>query len=348
MFDDIKTDYHSSRVIANNILQESKQGVRVSGAMVIRSGLGMISKKYENGVDVFNWDFEEQRKEFLRTSKIGKNEAELTRHTDFTYTSAFTEYGAVLDHGNVVELNDFDVRRCLERSKEVTERYHEEFQKIRFAAEQKLADLKELKEYKRSNSKEFDAMYEALSTLSKMVGNNTPTEVEQAIRDLRNASQDYIDKIDNQFFKKGNENGQSRYDTAGALVQFADTQTLRLTSLSKDTMALDEGIFDQMESAYENFERFKQKMAQKQAQKVNAPEQKVNAPEQKEKEPEQKEKAPEQEGPKPDKQEQRRKLDRNEVKSLLQGDAPKRERRMSVRVPQKHTELGKHSEPRKK
>ncbi|MCR4937878.1 MAG: hypothetical protein K5987_06970, partial [Lachnospiraceae bacterium] len=144
---------------------------------------------------------------------------------------------------------------------------------------------------------------------------NTPLEVEQSIKDLKDSAEKYKEKIDDQTFANFRTKGKNRYGMAENLINIMGHEYNVMHVQSHGELDPDVKLGTQIDHAAANLDEYKQKQVLRQAQNVNVPVQNVNAPVQNANAPVQNANAPQ--------QEQRRKMDPKEVKEMLRGNAPR-------------------------
>jgi hypothetical protein len=151
-------------------------------------------------------------------------------------------------------------------------------------------------------------MYDALQKVSGLSIENTPLEVEQSLKDLKDSAEKYKEKIDDQTFANFRTKGKNRYEMAEKLINIMGHEYNVMHVQSHGDLDPDVKLGTQINHAAENLDEYKQKQVLRQAQNVNAPVQNVNAPVQNANAPQ---------------QEQHRKMDPKEVKEMLRGNAPR-------------------------
>ncbi|MCR5129233.1 MAG: hypothetical protein K6B69_14175, partial [Lachnospiraceae bacterium] len=107
---------------------------------------------------------------------------------------------------------------------------------------------------------------------------NTPLEVEQSIKDLKDSAEKYKEKIDDQTFANFRTKGKNRYGMAEKLINIMGHEYNVMHVQSHGELDPDVKLGTQIDHAAENLDEYKQKQVLRQAQNVNVPVQNVNAP----------------------------------------------------------------------
>ena len=219
----------------------------------------------------------------------------------------------------------------LQKSLDNTENYYATMLKISFEASERLKEMDGAGIGGRNGSDEFKAMYDALQKVSGLSIENTPLEVEQSLKDLKDSAEKYKEKIDDQTFANFRTKGKNRYEMAEKLINIMGHEYNVMHVQSHGDLDPDVKLGTQINHAAENLDEYKRKQVLRQAQNVNAPIQNVNAPLQDapvQNEPVQNVNAPVQNAnaPQQAQPEQRRKIDMNELT-----DAIRTERRSDAR-----------------
>ena len=373
MYADLKKDYHASMNIAHQILADGDRDRRIQALTSLKMDLGMQSPKKPSGIEWFFDDYEDQKNTFLKSGKIGNNYSErehMLAVSQKAYDPSMKDYGLKRDrNNNMVSVAGREnpqqmQEEMLQKSLNKAMDYYGNMEQIRFNASQKLQEMKGAGIGGRSGSDEFKAMYDALENVTKLSIESTPAQVENALRNLCDKSEDYKKKIDGQMLSNIRQKGKNRYNMANDLMQLAEKEYDKMQDTSLKYMDPNEKIGKQMDYAMDVLDEFKAKQAQRQAQaqqnvnapvqNVNAPAQNVNAPVQNANAPVQNANAPVQnvqqpEAPAnaPENKEPHRKLDAKEIKGMLGGDKKEPARRNSVREPAKRPEIEKPKNDKK-
>ena len=357
---DIKKDYNASMTIANQILSGGERDLRIQAETVFKSRFAMNSPRKTQSLEWWFADIIEQTEDIKKTGKIGKSKKDSIKigetYSEREHLLMVTQKGSSLkvdDYGMkwefdkpVVVSEPGKVQKGLQKSLDITMEYYGNMEMIRFNASQKLDEMKGAGIGGRSGSDEFKAMYDALENVTKLSIESTPAQVEHALKELKDKSEDYKKKIDGQALANIRQKGKNRYNMSNDLIQFAgqawdDMQNASLTYLDPN-----EKIGKQMDHAMEVLDEYKAKQAQRQAQaqqNVNAPVQNANVPVQNVQQPQQPEapaNAPENKAP-------HRKMDAREIQGMLKGDKQEPARRNSVREPAKRPEIEKPKNDKK-
>ena len=134
--------------------------------------------------------------------------------------SGFEE--AVDEDGKSQTLDLADARN--QRSTKAFNDYSESLDGVIAAAKQQLAVLREMEAKKSSNSNEFTAMVDALRDVAEMYTNlSTPKQIESALNTLKEATKDYMERIDGNIFRGRSADGKARREIAGTLSDLADS-----------------------------------------------------------------------------------------------------------------------------
>lgn len=333
VYQDVRKDYHCSKIIANQILDGTELDRRIKGALTMKNVFLLDSPKYDTGEEVYQADVTRYTNEFIKEGKIGKNAAERERmlgEVQDGFSKSMHECGVCSGGGMLITPSTYDMAKRLQASVDSAIGYCEIVETLRFNATAKLKEMNDKGIGGRDGSDEFKAMYDALEKVTKLSIDSTPNQVEQVMKDLRERSEDYKDKIDDQRigvikFANVRQKGQNRYNMAVGLIDMAKKEYNRLHVMSHEELDPDENIGKQIQRAIENREAYKDKLAQNQAQQ-NAPVNQQNAPENKE---------------------AHRKLDAKEIKGMLKGDKQEPARRKSVREPAKRPEIEKPKNDKK-
>ena len=342
VYTDIKKDYHGSRILANRILAGEERDLRLQAGQALKANFEWNSPKYENGAEMYSEDEKEQTAEFIKNGKLGKNAAQRERYlgeVQSGFTVSLNDYGSNGHKGNEDSpLDPAAVGKMLQKSLDNTENYYASMLKISFEASERLKEMDGAGIGGRNGSDEFKAMYDALQKVSGLSIENTPLEVEQSLKDLKDSAEKYKEKIDDQTFANFRTKGKNRYEMAEKLINIMGHEYNVMHVQSHGEIDPDVKLGTQINHAAANLDEYKQKQVLRQVQNVNVPVQNVNAPVQNanaplqdapvQNEPVQNVNAPVQNAnaPQQAQPEQRRKIDMNELT-----DAIRTERRSDAR-----------------
>jgi hypothetical protein len=260
-FDEVKKDYHASRILANQILAGGEDDVRVQATTALCTFLSDYSPRYETGEFVFTKDKEDQQVEFYDKGKIAGSAAERRRYLDDAQLGYTVKLGDENKDGSIKPLEQDDVTERLQKGSDKTLAYYQNLNLIKEQAREKLDAMKEARLGGRSGSDQYKAMYDSLEALTKLNANNTPGEIGQALENVRLSTQKYIDKIDDQIFANIREKGKNRYSFANELHDFASEQILNMSQKVNGRLAEDEKLIDQINRAVVNLEEYQARQA---------------------------------------------------------------------------------------
>ena len=368
-YSDIKKDYYASMTIASQILSGEERDRRLQAIGTLGNRLRFNSPKREQydrqkeNDDLWYFaDTIEQSQKFKKSGKLGKStvgksysEREHLLIVSQKANTSVYDFGMKWDYDKPVIVREPEkIQTALQNSLDKTMEYYGNMETIRFKASQKLQEMNGAGIGGRSGSDEFKAMYDALENVTKLSVESTPAQVENALRELRDKSEDYKKKIDGQMLANIRQKGKNRYNMASDMMQFAENNYDEMQGDSLKYMDPNEKIGKQMDHAMEVLDEYKAKQAQRQAQaqqnapvnqqqNVNAPVQNANAPVQNVQQPQQ----PEAPANAPENKEPHRKLDAKEIKGILKGDKQEPARRKSVREPAKRPEIEKPKNDKK-
>ena len=252
-FDDVRKDYHSSRTLANQMLEGSYEDRRVVGA----NGLGYLlndkSPKYENGEPVYLKDKAQQQMEFYRDGKLAGNAAQRRRYLNDVQNGYTKKLGYENADGSMAPPHAYDIEQCLQKSIERAEKYCSDLEKLKLAAQEMLNAMNEARLGGREGSDQYKAMYDALEKVTRLSSDNTPSEVEQALDDVRSTAGDYKQKIDDLgIFAKFRQKGKDRYGFATGLEEFGRDKLIAFSGTSHLRLDLNEKVKDQLNRAKMN------------------------------------------------------------------------------------------------
>ena len=281
-FDDMKKDYNTSRILANQKLLDTEEEKLRMGTSSLCRTLGIASPRYENGASVFDYDKAQQQKEFYREGKIAENAAQRRAYLNEMQRGYSVKIGDVNPDGSFAPPHPYDITTRLEKSVAKVEEYQSSLEQLKQQAQEKLDAMDEAKLGGRSGSDEYKAMYDSLKKVTQLNGNNTPTEVEQAIANIQYTAEDYKDKIESQgIFARFRQKGKDRYEFATGLENFGKEKFSEFSEISLGNLAKNEKIDDQLMRASDNQLKYAAKLAKEELEKQAAQEKKVeNAPKQ--------------------------------------------------------------------
>ena len=260
-FENVKSDYHSSRILANQILAGGEDDRRIQGTGALCYLLEDASPKYKNGETVFANDKEKQQLEFYENGKIAGSAAQRRRYLNDAQSGYTVKLGDVREDGSIEPPKSDDISERLQKSSDRAINYNDSIVQLKQAAQSKLDEMNTEGLGGRNGSDQYKAMYDSLEAVTKLNAGNTPAEVEQAVENVRLSAEKYKDKIDAQLFAKIRQKGKNRYNFADGLEKFAKDSILNLSEQSTGNLALNEKISDQISHAASNLAEYQEKQA---------------------------------------------------------------------------------------
>ena len=240
LYDGIRTDYETSRYMADMSLKNS-------GIMKLQNGSGMLR----------DW--------LKRVSPLGADDKLVFDERDIKSRQEYTEYSRkrLLTEGmeryaygnadakNPKNMSEEERKRHFDEAYERAAAFHDKMEIARNKAILQYEELTQLKDHKSDNSKEFMKMYQALEKVCRLDIDASPAAVINAYDELNKAAAGYRAKIDGQTFANIKGNGQQRYSKAAELMQLADEKS-GLLKEAAGGIAYNELLSEQIMKAQKN------------------------------------------------------------------------------------------------
>lgn len=294
-YEGIKTDYETSRYIADSQLENSFLKKKQDGSGMLRERMRMASPLNSEDRLVFSVREEKIKNECIKAGRYDDNAADRSRLLEEGL--ARYEYGKEKG-ADPAQMDDAQRRAYFDQAYDKAASFYNNMEMIKGSAAEKLDALTTLKDGRTGNSKEFMAMYEALEKVCGLGMDATPSAIINAYGELGKAAEQYKQKIDGQTFANKKPNGQQRYAMAGELISMCAENTKKLTELSKKAVSPYEALCDQIMKAQKNAGMADSEQEKKEEKK------------------------------------ERRKLDKKEVKNMIEGDKKQKQVRSNSTGPQ--------------
>ena len=260
-YNDVKKDYHSSRILANQILQGGEVDMRARGTKTLCFALNEASPRTKTLSTIFEENKAKQQSEFYENGKIAGSAGDRRRYLHDAQINASINLGEEREDGSIEPPKQEEISERLQKSSEKAQAYREKLEQIKEEAQANLDAMNEDRLGGRSGSDQYKAMYDSLEAVTKLNTNNTPGEIGQALDSMRISAKKYMDKIDGQLLANIRPKGKNRYNFANDLESFARDAALDMCDRSAGNLALNEKLNDQINHAAENLENYQMKLA---------------------------------------------------------------------------------------
>ena len=128
-----------------------------------------------------------------------------------------------------IPLFDLAVERNAKSTKALGD-YNNAVDEMQKAAREQLTILQEMADKKKDNSAEFNAMLSALREVAYLNPSlSSPKLIESSLETLKEATKDYMERIDGSIFRGVTADGKARREMAGSLSDLADSWNAGLT-----------------------------------------------------------------------------------------------------------------------
>ena len=270
-FEDMKKDYHSSKLLANQMLVGSEANQAFRGATRLGVLLEEKSPVLENGERMYFKNREQQELEFYRDGKVAGSAAERRHYLQDVQNSFGTGLESIDTYGSTTAPESDKIDELLKKNADKARNYCSDLEDLKYEAQTKLNAMNEAKLGGREGSDQYVAIYDALEAVTRLNASNTPAEVEQAIENVRSTAGDYQKKIEEQgIFARFQQKGKDRYDFAAEVEQFGNDKILEFSEKSQGKLAMNERLEDQINRALDNQLAFALKQAKEVVQEKEA------------------------------------------------------------------------------
>ncbi len=269
---DMYLDVHASQMIANQILTGGEMDLRMQAASTLK-GFYSMALPYEINVKYVT-DSAKEGEIIIQRGNFGKNASERAHMIALAqagFATSPVEYGMTWNAVDGIETKTKrggSIKEGLEHSFRKIDGYYSNVKSICFDASEKLRIMDRDELGGRDGSDQYKAMCDALKKVTELSSENTPLQVDEALRNLGDKAEAYKEKIDKQ-------REQNRYQMAESLIEFSKNNCGNLAKQSVSMLDPDEKIGAQRERAINNLEQHEKKQSQLQQ---NAPVNEVKLP----------------------------------------------------------------------